>query len=138
MAALGQATPQRAKMVAAERFVLRDASGHEFGALEAPLGSGPRLALHTADDASEATLAVEGLGGVRLRLASDHESVVGELGVLGLTPSGELVFRGRSREGRLELLFQPREELQVAALTFSPSGCARSDSRPRHLDPPRG
>jgi len=113
---LGQARPQR--VVTAERFVLRDASGREHGALELAGAGTPRLTLRHGK--SEATLEVGMLESVGLRLSSDQEGVVVELTATGtMSPHAELEMRGRSREGRLSVSLSPAAERNRASIWLS-------------------
>ncbi len=61
-------TAQRpSRVVAAERFVLRDAQGVEYGVLEASLGT-PRLELHDRNSQRTAEFGLNGMGGVSLTM----------------------------------------------------------------------
>ncbi|HYT04345.1 MAG TPA: hypothetical protein VEM13_05620 [Gemmatimonadales bacterium] len=118
LSALTAAVIPPPRVVTAERFVLQQ-GGAELGSLEVT-DRGPRLRLHASED--EAVLGVGPLGAVGLRLSADRDGLVSELSIESLAQWVSLSFHGRSREGRLEARFTPRNESPASIELYSGKG----------------
>lgn len=109
------------RVVSAERFVLRDASGTVRGAFEiVPDANVPQLWL-SSENSGAALIATP--GDALLRLKGDQGGVSAELVALGglgsLGSAAELKMQGRSPEDRVSITFLPTGKGNRAAIWLS-------------------